>query len=325
MHIVIPYAAWQAGTADGLARPHLQAFLAANRAQPVPLPDEALDFYLPHEALLAQLYQLDGAQTGTVPWAAWQRGQAGLDSNGAWARITLCHWQMGMREARLHPPGPLAISQVQAEALWHSLGEWLAQDGITLVPSASGAPFERDAQADCFADLPSVSIRRAAQGSLMDAAQKGRNPSAQKIARLQGEAQMLLYNHPVNAEREAQRLPAINAFWLDCAGELGKPSAPPAEEVVLVRTLQDAAEANNLAAWRQAWLALDEELFAPAALQSKLAQAGNAGLRISFCGLHGAQTHTYGAQSPLNRLKSLFLKVFSHFKPSNLPEQLSNL
>ena len=185
MHIVIPYAAWQAGAADGLARPHLQAFLAANRAQPVPLPDEALDFYLPHEALLAQLYQLDGAQTGTVPWAAWQRGQAGLDSSGAWARITLCHWQMGMREARLHPPGPLAISQAQADALWHSLGEWLAQDGITLVPSASGAPFERDAQADWFADLPSVSMRRAAQGSLMDAAQKGRNPSAQKIARLQ--------------------------------------------------------------------------------------------------------------------------------------------
>ena len=325
MHIVIPYAAWQAGTADGLARPHLQAFLAANRAQSVPLPDEALDFYLPHEALLAQLYQLDGAQTGTVPWAAWQRGQAGLDSSGAWARITLCHWQMGMREARLHPPGPLAISRAQADALWHSLGEWLAQDGITLVPSASGAPFERDAQADWFADLPSVSMRRAAQGSLMDAAQKGRKPSAQKIARLQGEAQMLLYKHPVNAEREAQRLPAINAFWLDGAGELGKPTAPPAEEVVLVRTLQDAAEANNLAAWRQTWLALDEKLFAPAALQNKLAQAGSAGLRISFCGLQGAQTHIYGTQSPLNRLKSLFLKVFSHFKPSNLPEQLSNL
>ena len=104
MHIVIPYAAWQAGAADGLARPHLQVFLAANRAQPVPLPDEALDFYLPHEALLAQLYQLDGAQTGTVPWAAWQRGQAGLDSSGAWARITLCHWQMGMREAACTRP-----------------------------------------------------------------------------------------------------------------------------------------------------------------------------------------------------------------------------
>ena len=325
MHIVMPYAAWQAGAADGLARPHLQAFLAASDAQALPLPESALDFYLPHDVLLAQLFGLNGLATGTVPWAAWQRAEEGLPSSGAWARISLCHWQMGMREARLHPPGPLAISQTQADALWHSLGEWLAQDGITLVPSASGAPFERDAQADWFADLPSVSMRRAAQGSLMDAAQKGRKPSAQKIARLQGEAQMLLYNHPVNAEREAQRLPAINAFWLDGAGALGQPADPPAEEVVLVRTLQDAAEANNLAAWRQAWLVLDEELFAPAALQSKLAQGGSAGLRISFCGLQGAQTHIYGAQSALNRIKSLFLKVFSHFKPSNLPEQLSNL
>ena len=325
MHIVMPYAGWQAGAADGLARPNLQAFLAASSLESSALPEAAFDFYLPHDVLLAQLYGLDGLATGTAPWAAWARAQAGLASDGALARISLCHWQMGMREARLHQPAKLALTEAQAAAIWQSLGDWLAQDGITLVPSANAAPYERHAQADWFADLPTVCMGRAAQESLMDGAEKGRNAAAQKLARLQGEAQMLLYNHPANAEREAQRLPPINAFWLDGAGSLGTPPAQSLKEVLVLPSLQNAAEAMDLEAWRAAWLALDEELLAPEALEAQLQKAGAEGLRISLCGLNRVQTYAFKQQSGLNKLKMQILKSFNYFTSSKLPEQLSNL
>ena len=325
MHIVIPYAGWQAGADEGLARPNLQAFLATSSLQKSTLPENAFDFYLPHEVLLAQLFGLGGAATGTVPWTAWQRDQAGLNSNGVWARISLCHWQMGMREARLHQPNKLALTEAQAASIWKTLGDWLAQDGITLVPSINATPYERHAQADWFADLPTVCMSRAAQESLMHGAEKGRNAAAQKVARLQGEAQMLLYNHPVNAEREAQRLPPINAFWLDGAGELGSSSTQAAEEVLVLPALQDAAEAHDLAAWRKAWLALDQDFFAPAALVAQLQKAGADGLRVSLCGLNSVKTYAYREQSSIKRLKFQFLKSFKRFLSSKLPEQLLNL
>ena len=325
MHIVIPYAGWHAGAADGLARPNLQAFLAASTLQTSALPESAFDFYLPHDVLLAQLYGLDGAATGTVPWAAWARAQAGLTSSGTWARISLCHWQMGMREARLHQPEKLALTEEQADAIWQSLGDWLAQDGITLVPSTNAAPYQRHAQADWFSDLPTVCMSRAAQDSLMDGAEKGRNAAAQKLARLQGEAQMLLYNHPANSEREAQRLPAINAFWLDGAGSLSNTPTKGLEEVTVFPTLQNAAEAANLDAWRAAWLALDQDFFALAALERHLRKAGGDGLRVSFCGLYRVQTYIYRQQSLPKKLKLQFFKPFKYFSPSKLPEQLSNL
>ena len=325
MHIVIPYAGWQAGAADGLALPNLQAFLAASSLQTSTLPESAFDFYLPNDVLLAQLYGLAGAAAGTVPWAAWQRAQADLPSDGAWARISLCHWQMGMREARLHQPNKLALTEDQADAIWKSLGDWLAQDGITLMPSANAAPYERHAQADWFVDLPTVCMSRAAQDSLMDGAEKGRNAAAQKLARLQGEAQMLLYNHPVNTEREAQRLPAINAFWLDGAGSLSNTPTKDLEEAIVLRTLQNAAETTSLDAWRAAWLALDKDFFAPATLDAQLQKTGAAGLQISFCGLNSVKTYIYGQQSLINKLKTRFLSSFNYFSPSKLPEQLSNL
>lgn len=325
MHIVIPYAGWQAGAADGLARPNLQAFLAASSLESSALPAAAFDFYLPHDVLLAQLSGLDGASTGTLPWAAWARAHAGLSSDGAWARISLCHWQMGMREARLHQPKKLALTEVQATAIWQSLGDWLAQDGITLVPSTNAAPYERHAQADWFADLPTVCMDRAAQDSLMDGAEKGRNAAAQKLARLQGEAQMLLYNHPANAEREAQRLAPINAFWLDGAGSLSAQPAQRLEEVRVLPALQNAAEASSLDSWRAAWLALDQDFFAPDALEAQLQKAGAEGLRISLCGLNRVQTCSYSQQSGLKKLKMQLLKSFKHFTQSNLPEQLLNL
>ena len=93
----------------------------------------------------------------------------------------------------------------------------------------------------------------------------------------------------------------------------------------MLRTLQNAAETANLDAWRAAWLALDQDFFAPAALVRHLQKAGSDGLRISLCGLNSVQTYAYEQESKLMRLKSKLLKSFNYFRSPKLPELLLNL
>jgi hypothetical protein len=75
------------------------------------------------------------------------------------------------------------------------------------------------------------------------------------LRRLQNEAQMLFYSHPVHDARAAQRRPAVNSIWYHACG----PWAPsqPAVQTVHRHSLRDALQAHDgdwAAAWRE-WAA----------------------------------------------------------------------
>src|SRR5256885_497584 len=77
-----------------------------------------------------------------------------------------------------------------------------------------------------LAELPTASLARVIGGNIdrwLPASSQAR-----LIGRLQSEAQMLLYRHPVNEEREAHRELPVNSFWLSGCG-VRQPSAQPAD------------------------------------------------------------------------------------------------
>jgi hypothetical protein len=121
-----------------------------------------------------------------------------------------------------------------------------------------------------------------------------------ELRRLANEIQMLLHEHPVNRQREAERRPAVNALWLwgegsrpatttspgpqwlvhgeaaplvaGLARRLGAPYAalpgalgrPSTDTLVFSGALLRAAQYQDSAAWSAAWRTVDDELLAPA-------------------------------------------------------------
>jgi hypothetical protein len=57
-------------------------------------------------------------------------------------------------------------------------------------------------------------------------------PDAMRFHALMNEAQMLLHEHPVNAEREARGEPALNSIWFWGGGVVGAAKARPFSTVV---------------------------------------------------------------------------------------------
>jgi hypothetical protein len=120
-----------------------------------------------------------------------------------------------------------------------------------------------------------------------------------ELRRLANEIQMLLYEHPVNVQREATRRPAVNALWL--WGEGSRPAAaaatgmhwvvhgdpspfvaglarrtggsisrmnaplprPSVSTVAYSDALLRAAQFQDSAAWSSAWQSIETDLLAP--------------------------------------------------------------
>jgi len=57
-------------------------------------------------------------------------------------------------------------------------------------------------------------------------------PDAMRFHALMNEAQMLLHEHPVNAEREARGEPALNSIWFWGGGVMAAAKARPFSAVV---------------------------------------------------------------------------------------------
>jgi hypothetical protein len=108
---------------------------------------------------------------------------------------------------------------------------------------------------------------------------QGRHPL---ITRLQSEAQMLFYTHPVNDRREAARQPIVNGFWVHGAGALSQPIAKP-QWPAQPDTLRQAALLGDWASWQRAWEALDS---GPIAELLGGARAGEP-VTLTLCGERG--------------------------------------
>lgn len=230
---------------------------------------------------------------GLLPFAARQARQLGYPgaADSAWAQITPSHWEIANGHVRMPHPCVLALSDGESQALLQAMEPWFAEDGIrlhwvsALCWLAEGEPLR---------GLCTASVERAS-GETVDAWM----PDSRALRRLQNEMQMLLYQHPVNDARVARRQPAINSFWISGTGTLPPAWQEPAD-VVLEQRLQDAAMADDAAAWHAEWQNIDATLLAP--LATSKATPGSS-IRITLCGPNASITLERQAAGLLQRLR----------------------
>jgi len=293
LHLLIPFAASPAlagqQAMQQLALPQLDALLA-RLTEIEEGRDEAEEthFAPPHERALARHC---GLPERAIPWAAWQA----RSTDGAWAFVTPCHWQVGADVVTLMEPADLALDEADSRALLGILAPWFAEDGIVL---SYDQPTRWLAQGAVFAGLETASLDRVVQRNvrawLPDA------DRARTLHRLHSEMQMLLYIHPFNEARSTRGLLPVNAFWIHGAGCLETlPEAVTLPEMPM--TLRAAALREDGAAWAHAWQALDS---GPVARLLAHVKAGGAA-RLTLCGERAAWTWRTAHRSIYQRMRSV--------------------
>lgn len=243
----------------GVALPHLSRLLAQwHLLHASPAQDE-LTWSPPHERAWGWALGWDDPGDGRWPWAAWQARRP--DQPCAW--FTPCHWQVGNGQVTLVPPDALALGLAQSQALMDALAPWAAEDGVQLILES---PTRWRAEGEPLRHLASASLDRAAHrraDAWLPRTQDG--PTAQWMLRLQNEAQMLFYQHPLHDERVSQGLLPINGFWTSASGAYAS-ATTPATSTRHIHThegLRAAAWAGDWAAWAQAWAQLDQDIIGP--------------------------------------------------------------
>jgi hypothetical protein len=280
-HLILPYA-----HAPGLAvgsvagqLPTLRRLLARLQPSPVQAGD-AQDLSPPHERALAQALGLPVAD-GVIPWAAWEQAQSGqAPGDEAWAWITPCHWHVARDHILMHPVDTLQLDEPASRTLLAAIAPYFHEDGMAL---DFVAPTRWRARGAVFRDLACASLDRVTGRRVDD--WLPRAAAARPLRRLQQEMQMLLYTHPVNAEREAAGLSPVNSFWVSGAGALDARSAKRSPVQVDER-LRPAALAGLADDWAAQWRALDTQVL-PGLLAALDAQHPVA---LTLCGERHART-----------------------------------
>ncbi|MBU0916991.1 hypothetical protein [Aquabacterium parvum] len=303
-HWVIPFAASLSEPCqhaltrlkDATALPRLSELLG--RLQPVArLEGDEYALAMPHERLLARELgwpEPDGLQ----PWAAWWARQDGLTlpADRCWALLSPGHWLMGRDHLTLLDPAGLGLSDDESRALLEALRPFFEEDGWTLQWGAATRWYASHAE---LGGLSTASLERVIgrNPDLWLAEDPDGHPLARKLRRLQAEAQMLLYNHPLNERRSEAGLATVNSFWVSGCGH------PPADPGALtlpthlrvVDELRAPLLADDMPLWLQAWRHIDAEVL-PAVLSAL--DAGQA-VQLTLCGERHALTFGPGAKPGL--------------------------
>jgi hypothetical protein len=218
-------------------------------------------------------------------------------------------------------PAHLQMDADTDAQLFEAMQDFFAQDGIALYPFAPGQWL---AQSDVFANLPTASLDRAIGRNIDPWLVGGVSPtgSATLLRRLQNEMQMLLYTHPVNANRSL----AVNSLWWHGAGALPTnaeisthPETGPAKEnptnlarssslqifneaqSQVVSNLRKASLQQDWQGWMQAWTLLDQTLFAD--LQKRVQQGET--MQVVLCGEYERHIYDTRPASAWSRVQSI--------------------
>jgi hypothetical protein len=300
LHLLVPFASASApecrALLQGLKLPELDALLGEMALVHTDAGDDH-SLSMPHERARAKalgLQQADGNPwpDGCIPWAAVLSDNPSQPQ--AW--FTPCHFQVGMDQVTLLPGEQVGLTDAHARPLFDALAPFCQEDGIDLRFDsatrwhATGEPLRGLA----CASLDRVS-GRSVDGWLAD------NPlqhaGSQLLKRLQSEAQMLFYTHPVNDAREAAREAIINGFWVSGAGA-SITGADTASAPRMPDTLRQAALRADWPAWQAAWQLLDgTEIRA-------LREAARKGqpVQLTLCGERHARHWTGVRRNPVARL-----------------------
>ena len=298
-HWVIPFAASQSEPcllalprldAD-TALPHLRALLA----RLAPLQRWEGDEYalsMPHERVLGTALGWDtgAGQDGRLPWSAWWAARDGvnLDTSRAWALLSPGHWLMGRDHLTVLDPQTLGLDEAASRAALDALRPFFEEDGWTLV---WGTPTRWYASHPALDGLPTASLDRVVGRNpdlwLQDGQAGGTpHPLFKGLRRLQAEAQMLLYNHPLNDAREAAGLPTVNSFWVSGCGRPPLAPATLPEGTTLHDDLRASLLSDDLAVWIDTWQQLDATVLAEARATLERGEP----LLLTLCGERHAVT-----------------------------------
>lgn len=297
MHLLLPFAATlsEAGVSASrqLRLPNLQRLLTLLKPT-VCIGDDERSLNLPHEQVLARLSGWS-ADDGLLPFAAQQAARDGCEvgEGSAWGLLTPSHWQLGREQISLVDPAALRLDEGQSRALLDSVRELFESLGWAL---HWGAPLRWYARHDSLADVPTASLDRVI-GRAIDAWLPARKAGA-AIRRLQSEVQMLLHDHPINEEREAQGELPVNAFWLSGTGR-AQPSRP-LDRLQVDETLRAPSLAGDWPAWIEAWQTIDAQRLGDLVQRAARGEA----VMLTLCGQRRAQRFESAARGTWQRLSA---------------------
>lgn len=293
MHLLVPFgsALSEAGrhTLNDLHLPHLDRLLG--RLQPGErLGTDEYSLTPPHEAALAAARGWQGG-AGSLPFAAHAAHADGIEVlDLAWGLLTPVHWHVGRDEVVLADPDSLQLDETASRALFDAVRDLFESEGLAL---AWGAPLRWYAAHESLVDLPSASLDRVIGRNVDRWLPAGRE--ARLLRRLQNEVQMLLYDHPINAAREAAGALPVNSVWLSGCGRWQRSEDEAVEVDARLRT---ALLSEDWAAWAEAWRALDA---GPLAALAAAAERGES-VSLTLCGERFAQRFDTQRESSWARL-----------------------
>lgn len=302
MHLLIPYAAshsegCQAAMAT-LQLPHLQKLLRRLNPQ-APDAGNELSWSPPHERALARSLGLP-VTDGQLPWAALeaQKRPELAHLPGAWAFVTLCHWQATTHEVTMRQLPMRDLSAAESDGLLTAMQPFFAQDDIRLYPDEPGRWL---AHGTVFDGLPSASPDRVLGRNLSPWMPTAAQASG--LIRLVSEMQMLLYTHPINDARDQRGAVPVNAIWLSGTGALPDSRPGPASaHPVMVPTLREAALQDDWAGWAGAWQQLDTTPIK----QLLDAQSRGEPVQLTLCGERDARTWVSRTPTLKQKIGQLF-------------------
>lgn len=194
---------------------------------------------MPLEALISEQFLLNAEPD--YPLGAIAANADGVDvGDSYWMRADPVHLVLQRDSFSLGDPVPLTISPEHAVQLITVLNTHFTQDGLMFCLGQSGAWYLRWlSRPDIRTHLPESAIGRNVHSFMPQGSAAG------KWRTMLNEIQMLLFEHPLNLEREAAGGHAVNSIWISGGGVM--PLAPHLPDPVLL--VGNSALYRGLAKW----------------------------------------------------------------------------
>jgi hypothetical protein len=143
-----------------------------------------------------------------------------------WMRADPVHLQVGRDSLGLADSAAFDVSRAESEALVEALNRHFGQT-MLFTPLRPARWYVRLEKAPDMQTTPAAAARGAAIDDKLPS-----GSDAMRFHALMNEAQMLLHEHPVNAEREARGEPALNSIWFWGGGFIDAAKARPFSAVI---------------------------------------------------------------------------------------------
>jgi hypothetical protein len=161
---------------------------------------------------------------------------------GWWLHADPVHLRPDRDLLRLFDAPHLGISRTEADALVAELNRHFAEDGLSFCAPAADRWYLHCAEPPAIDTVPLARVRGRHIGGFLPA-----GADARRWAALMSEAQMLLFQSPVNRAREAAGRPGVNGLWCWGGGTWRPPATPPTLAVGSLPLLRGLAAAAGIA------------------------------------------------------------------------------